>query len=152
MKWAMNPDKRPKQRESKKEQESNQARAPRDPSLAYHALVGSEVLEAIGSRGAPRRAMHDIIHAPDDEKVERHLGPEEEAHVSFRADEELGDAGSDFAEEFGRSYLVAATTGEDMSEIEEEAADAELEAGGPFSEVDITPAPKPRRRHRPTAK
>jgi hypothetical protein len=85
-------------------------------------LAGSEVLEAIGSNGHVGRAMHDVIHTPDDEKVVHRLGPEQGATIAFRPDHALGDAGAEFAEEFGREFLMAATTGEDIGEIEDKAS------------------------------
>jgi len=88
-------------------------------------LAGSEVLEAVGSNGTVGRAMHDVLHTPDDERVVTRLGPEQEASVAFHADRALGDAGAEFAEDFGRDFLMAATTGEDIGEIESaESADA----------------------------
>jgi hypothetical protein len=80
-------------------------------------FVGSEVLDAVGSNGQAGRAMHDVIHTPDDERVVTRLGPEQVASVAFHPDHALGDAGADFAEEFGRDFLMAATTGEDFGEI-----------------------------------
>jgi len=85
-------------------------------------LAGSEVLEAIGSNGTVGRAMHDVLYTPDDEKMTTRLGPEQEASVAFRPDQALGDAGAEFAEEFGRDFLMAATAGEDFGEIYDEAA------------------------------
>jgi len=76
---------------------SNPAKGPDEPRAAGFPWVGSDVLDVIGSGGVPRRAMHDIIHAPDDEIAERALGPLEEASVSFRPDPEASDAGADFA-------------------------------------------------------
>jgi len=91
------------------------------------ALAGSEVLEAVGSNGTVGRAMHDVIHTPDDEKVVTRLGPEQEASVEFHADRALGDAGAEFAEDFGRGFLMAATTGEDIGEMaSESSSDASL--------------------------
>ena len=90
-------------------------------------LAGSEVLEAVGSNGTVGRAMHDVIHTPDDEKMATRLGPEQEASVKFHADRALGDAGAEFAEDFGRGFLMAATTGEDIDEIASEtSADASV--------------------------
>src|SRR5689334_16117753 len=108
---------------SKEEQTDESAirKAPRDEAprtlRTGYPLAGSEVLEAVGSNGAVGRAMHDVLYAPDDEKVMTRLGPEQEASVAFRPDEGLGDAGAEFAEEFGRDFLMAATTGEDFGEI-----------------------------------
>ena len=95
-------------------------------------LAGSEVLEAVGSNGTVGRAMHDILYAPDDEKVVTRLGPEQAASVAFRPDEALGDAGAEFAAEFGRDFLMAATAGEDFSEIYDEAATESSEPGAPY--------------------
>src|SRR5258706_98261 len=72
----------------------------------------------IASKGVPKREMHDIIHSPDDGIAEQPVGPQQEPSVSFHADPEVGDAGADLAEEFGRNYLQSATTGQDMSELE----------------------------------
>jgi hypothetical protein len=96
------------------------------------ALVGSEVLEAQGANGAVGRAMHDVIHTPDDEKMATRLGPEQGARVAFRPDHTLGDAGAEFAEEFGRDFLMAATTGEDFGEIYNASASESSETGGPL--------------------
>jgi hypothetical protein len=112
------------------------AKVPDEPPAAGFPLVGSDVLDVIGSEGAARRDMHDIIHAPDDEIVEHHLGPLEEAKVSFRPDPEVGDAGADFAEDFGRSYLQSATGDVDMSELEGGDELDPSEVGGPFLVVD----------------
>ena len=62
------------------------------------------------------RAMHDVLHTPDDERVVTRLGPAQEASVAFHTDRALGDAGAEFAEDFGRDFLMAATTGEDVGE------------------------------------
>ncbi|HMI87650.1 MAG TPA: hypothetical protein VK550_26370 [Polyangiaceae bacterium] len=94
-------------------------------------LVGSEVLEAMGSKETVGRAMHDVIYAPDDEKMRTRLGPEQEASVAFHPDHALGDAGADFAEEFGRDFLRAATTGEDIDEIYRASAN-ESDGGEPL--------------------
>jgi hypothetical protein len=95
-------------------------------------LVGSEVLEAIGSNAKVRRAMHDVIHTPDDEKMVTRLGPEQEASVAFHPDHLLGDAGAEFAEDFGRDFLLAATTGADIGELEGASTTEPSEVGGPF--------------------
>ena len=129
-------------------------RAPDEPPIASFPLVGSEVLDVIGSAGVPKREMHDVIHSPDDGIVEHHLGPLQEASVSFRPDPEVGDAGADLAEEFGQNYLRSATTGEDMSELENPTEMAAAEVGGPFVIESHRPHPKVkqtkrRRRHRP---
>ena len=98
-------------------------------------LVGSEVLEAIGSNGTVGRAMHDVLYTPDDEKVVTRLGPEQEASVAFHADRELGDAGAEFAEDFGRDFLMAATSGEDIGEIESTSSESDAALGDPFLHV-----------------
>jgi hypothetical protein len=131
-------------------------RAPDEPPIASRPLVGSEVLDVIGSGGVPKREMHDVIHSPDDAIAEHHLGPLQEASVSFRPDPEVGDAGADFAEEFGQNFLRSATTGEDMSELENPTEMAPTEIGGPFLIESHRPSPKVkqakrRRRHRPHA-
>jgi hypothetical protein len=95
-------------------------------------LVGSEVLEAVDSNGTVGRAMHDVLYTPDDEKMTVRLGPEEGARVAFRPDQALGDAGAEFAEEFGRDFLLAATTGEDFGEIYSSSETDPSEVGGPF--------------------
>jgi hypothetical protein len=59
--------------------------------------------------------MHDVLHTPDDERVVTRLGPAQEASVAFHTDRALGDAGAEFAEDFGRDFLMAAT-GEDVGE------------------------------------
>jgi hypothetical protein len=100
-------------------------------------LAGSEVLDVTGPRGEQRREMHDIIHAPDDDIVERHLGPHEEASVSFHPEPDIGDAGADLAEELGRTYLEAASSGRDMSELENPDEPDPSEVGGPFLEVSL---------------
>jgi len=79
--------------------------------------------------------MHDVIHTPDDEKVITRLGPEEAASVAFHSDRALGDAGAEFAEDFGRDFLMAATSGEDIGEIESAAAAEASELGEPFLHV-----------------
>jgi len=79
--------------------------------------------------------MHDVIHTPDDESMITRLGPEEGASVAFRSDRALGDAGAEFAEDFGRGFLMAATTGEDLGEIESAAAAEASELGEPFLHV-----------------
>jgi hypothetical protein len=114
---------------------------PDAPPAASFPMAGSEVLDVTGSEGAPRRDMHDVIRTPDDEAVARPLGPLEEANVSFRPDPAMGDAGADFADELGRSYLRAATTGEDISEIENADEMDPSEIGGPFLEVDTNASP-----------
>ena len=98
-------------------------------------LAGSEVLEAVGSRGKVGRAMHDVLHTPDDEKVIMRLGPEQEASVAFHSDHALGDAGAEFAEDFGRDFLMAATTGEDIGEIQSAWSEDASELGEPFLHV-----------------
>jgi hypothetical protein len=115
---------------------SDRTKVPDETPAAGFPLVGSDVLDVVGSRGVPKRNMHDIIHAPDDEIAEHALGPRQEASVSFRPDPEVGDAGADFAEEFGRSYLQSATTGEDVSEIEGADDLGPSDVGGLFAEVD----------------
>ena len=77
--------------------------APHQAEGASFPFVGSDVLDISGSGGAPRREMHDIIHSADDEIAEHHLGPLEEASVSFRPDPEAGDAGADLADELGEA-------------------------------------------------
>ena len=78
------------------------------------------------------RAMHDVLRTPDDENVVTRLGPEQEASVAFHTDRALGDAGAEFAEDFGRDFLMAATTGEDVGEIQSaSSADASV-LGEPF--------------------
>jgi hypothetical protein len=77
------------------------------------------------------------ISAADDVNVEHPLGPLEEASVSLRPDLASGDAGADFADELGRSYLRAATTGEDIGEIADEDGMDASEIGGPFLEIEI---------------
>jgi hypothetical protein len=95
-------------------------------------LAGSDVLEGIGSNGRVVRAMHDVLHTPDDEKVATRLGPEQEASVKFQSDRALGDAGAEFAEDFGRDFLTAAITGEDIGEIQNAASADASELGEPF--------------------
>jgi hypothetical protein len=127
----------------------------REPTTVPHSgfpLVGSEVLEVVGSGGVPKRDMHDIIHSPDDGIAVVRLGPQQGASVSFRPDPEIGDAGADLAEEFGENYLRSATTGEDMSELENPTEPDPNEFAGPL--VLERPPAKPsrrRRRHRPGA-
>jgi hypothetical protein len=121
--------------------------SPNEPPPASFPFVGSDVLDVIGSKGVPKREMHDVIHSPGDGIAEVHLGPLEGASVSFRPDPEMGDAGADFAEEFGGNYLRSATTGEDVSELENPPELDPAEIGGPF--VIEGPPPRPaRRRHR----
>jgi hypothetical protein len=98
-------------------------------------LAGSDVLQAIGKHGTVGRAMHDVIHTPDDEKVVTRLGPEQAASVSFHPDRALGDAGAEFAEEFGRDFLLAATTGEAFGEVESAATEDVTELGDSFLHV-----------------
>lgn len=111
--------------------EPNRGRALRSAA----PLAGSEVLEAVGSSGKVGRAMHDVLHAPDDEKVITRLGPEQEASVAFHADRALGDAGAEFAEDFGRDFLMAATTGEDIGEIQSASSPDASGLGEPFLHV-----------------
>lgn len=101
-------------------------------------LVGSEVLEAVGSNGRIGRAMHDVIHTPDDEKVVNRLGPEQVARVAFRPDLGLGDAGAEFAEEFGREFLMAATSGEDIGEIESRTSSESSDSAPVLQEVGMS--------------
>ena len=108
------------------------AKASGEPPAATFPLVGSEVLDAIGSRGVSKRAMHDVIHAPDDGIAEYHLGPQQEASVSFRPDPAVGDAAADLAEELGQNSLRSATSGEDMSELEDRTDTDATEFGAPF--------------------
>jgi len=81
------------------------------------------------------RVMHDVLHTPDDEKVLTRLGPEQEASVEFHTDGALGDAGAEFAEDFGRNFLTAATTGEDIGEIQTASSTEASELGDPFLHV-----------------
>ena len=102
-----------------------------------HDLVGSDVLDEVGTGGVAKRAMHDVVRTPDDEVVQRHYHHyrnEESATVSFHPDLELGDAAADLADEFGRAFLESATSVEDISGQEEVADDEMLdsEIGGPF--------------------
>jgi hypothetical protein len=102
--------------------------------------------------------MHDVLHTPDDEKVVTRLGPEQEASVEFHTDGALGDAGAEFAEDFGRDFLTAATTGEDVGEIQASSTEGselgdhflhvtdELEDLTEYAElVDADPLPPPPR-------
>ncbi len=118
-----------------------------EPPPVSFPLVGSDVLDVVGSGGVMKREMHDVIHSPDDGIAEVALGPQQGASVSFRPDPEVGDAGADFAEEFGGNYLRSATTGEDVSELENPPEGDATEIGGPF--VIEPPPPEPvHRRHR----
>jgi hypothetical protein len=128
------PRKEPTEEVRKPEDRTDGSSAPpsRKTLLIGLPMVGSEILEAIGSNGTVGRAMHDVIYTPDDEKMNIRLGPEQEAAVAFHPDLALGDAGAEFAEEFGRDFLVAATTGEDIGEIESAAGTESSEVGGPF--------------------
>jgi len=99
------------------------------------SLAGSDVLEGVGSNGTVVRAMHDVLHTPDDERVITRLGPEQEASVAFQSDRALGDAGAEFAEDFGRDFLTAATTGEDIGEIQSAASAEASELGETFLHV-----------------
>jgi hypothetical protein len=83
-----------------------------------HQLTGSEVLETSDAEGITRRAMHDVIHAPDDGRAQVLLAPGEEAAISFHRDPEAADAGADLAEDRGRSFLAGAVNGEDEGELE----------------------------------
>ena len=123
-------------------------RRPHDPPPVSFPLVGSDVLDVVGSRGVPKREMHDVIHSPDDGIAEVRLGPLQEASVSFHADPEIGDAGADLAQEFGENYLRSATTGEDMSELENPDEPDPNEFGGPF----VIERPPPSRRRRKAAR
>src|SRR5262245_56883369 len=53
--------------------------APIEPSPLIFPLVGSDVLDVIGSAGVPKREMHDVIHSPDDGIAEMPLGPQQGA-------------------------------------------------------------------------
>jgi len=106
-----------------------------EPPVDRSKNPNEQVLDdATGSQGAARRNQDDVIRAADDVNVEQPLGPLEEASVSFRPDPAAGDAGADFADAFGRSYLRAATTGEDISEIVDE---DEMEASEIGLEIEI---------------
>ena len=107
-------------------------RRPGRTSRFGRPLVGSEVLEALGSNGTVGRAMHDVLHTPDDENVITRLGPDQEASIAFHPDHGLGDAGAEFAEDFGRDFLMAATSGEDIGEIEQASSTDLSEVGGTF--------------------
>jgi len=82
-----------------------------------------------------RANMHDVLHTPDDEKVITRLGPEQEASVAFHNDGALGDAGAEFAADFGHDFLMAATTGEDIGEIQSASSEDVSEFGDPFLHV-----------------
>jgi hypothetical protein len=58
----------------------------------------------------------------------------QEASVAFHTDGALGDAGAEFAEDFGRNFLMAATTGEDIGEMQGASADGS-ELGEPSLHV-----------------
>jgi hypothetical protein len=76
---------------------------------ASRPLVGSEVLEARGTNGVRKRAMHEPLRAPDDEVIVRHMAPGEGASVSFDVDPAMGDAAAELARDLGRGYLDGAT-------------------------------------------
>jgi hypothetical protein len=92
----------------------------------------------VGSNGHVGRAMHDVLHTPDDEKVVHRLGPEQVASVAFHPDPGLADAGAEFAEEFGRDFLVAATTGEDFGEIYSAASSDSSDANPVLQEIGMS--------------
>jgi hypothetical protein len=58
-----------------------------------------------------------------------------EARVAFRPDPALGDAGAELAGDFGRDFLIAATSGEDISEIENASTTEPSEVGEPFLHI-----------------
>jgi hypothetical protein len=129
----------------------HRAKIPDQPPASSYPLGASDVLDVIGSKGVAKREMHDIIHAPDDGVSEQRLGPQEQPSVRFRPDPEVGDAGAEFAEEFGQNYLRAATSGEDLDELEHATEMDPTEVGGPFLIETPRPRHARRRRHRPTA-
>lgn len=63
------------------------------------------------------------------------LGPEQEASLAFHTDRPLGDAGAEFAEDLGRDFLMAATTGEDIGEIQSVSSPDASGLGEPFLHV-----------------
>lgn len=105
---------------------------PRYGSAPTHTLAGDEVIEELGTRGVPKRAMHEPLRAPDDEVLERRHANEEAGVASFRPDPELGDAAAELAEELGRSFVESATAVADVSELVVPEETAEEEVGGPF--------------------
>jgi hypothetical protein len=125
-KRTTDPSKAPEPRRAVRPTESG---AQNDHPPTGHSLVGSEVLEAVGSKGVVRRAMHDVIHSPDDESVAYRVGPEQEPSVAFRPDHQLADAGAEMAEDLGREFLISATTGADMSELEGASSSEPTEIG-----------------------
>lgn len=116
--------------------EDSPARAARTSRSArkeatWHRL-SSEVMEEEGSRGVPKRPMHDVILSTDDEHRKRERSRDQAASVSFRPDPELNDPAADLADVLGRDVLDAATSGVDMSELVPPVESWEEEVGGPF--------------------
>src|SRR2546423_1226946 len=48
-----------------------------EPPAASLPVGGSEVLDVSGAEGRQSRQMHDVIHGPDEERIERHLAANE---------------------------------------------------------------------------
>lgn len=97
-------------------------------------LVGSEVLDALGSKGAPKRAMHQPLRASDDDVMERRIAPGENVSISFEVDPELGDAAAELADDLARSFIDAATGDMDVGEAIEETSGMD-EATSGFEEA-----------------
>lgn len=103
------------------------------------------------SRNPQRKAAPSDLHV--DEPDSRHLNERTDESVVRRIEdlddaandspmaalggERTDDAGAEWAEDFGREFLVAATTGEDIGEIESAAAEASEREGLGLHEVEI---------------
>jgi hypothetical protein len=72
-----------------------------------------------------------------DESVVRRIDDLGADPIALGAERTSDDAGAELAEDFGREFLVAATTGEDIGEIESAAAEASEKEGLGLHEVEI---------------
>jgi hypothetical protein len=118
--------------------EMNEVKMARNQDRKHQAQLDTppeEETTSVRSHGRAGRAMHDVLRTPDDEKIVTRLGPEQEASVAFDADGARGDAGAEFAEDFGRDFLTAATTGDDIGEIQSLSSGDAPELGEPFLQV-----------------
>lgn len=98
------------------------------------------------ARNPQRKADRDLhVGAPDrrhygermDESVVRRIDDLDDDAIALGSARAADDAGAELAEDFGREFLVAATTGEDIGEIESAAAEASEKEGLGLHEVDI---------------
>ena len=95
-----------------------------DGDLENHAPDASKFSERMDESVV--RRIEDI----GDDLLDRLPGASE-------GDPMIDDAGVDLAEDFGREFLVAATTGEDIGEIENAAAETAEKEGLALHEVEL---------------